>query len=169
MNFRKVAYIAAFAALVLAVTLVADDNEFDLKALAGSWQGEGVFVMPVTDIEMDIEGEAEFEYDKTNNWLRTQITGTKFMFSYSDSGHIARVPKTDSVWWEVWDNFGRHSKYFGKVDRQSIFGQRRYGSKLYEVRINQIHPDTIDFKLTMTPDGEGLENRATFRLWRVNK
>lgn len=169
MKFRFSTYIAAFAALVLAVTLVADDHDFDLKALSGSWEGEGVFVMPVTDIEMDIEGEAEFEYDQSKNWLRTQITGTKFMFSYSDSGHIARIPKTDSVWWEVWDNFGRHSRYFGKVDKHSMFGQRRYGKKLYEVRIDHVHADTIDFKLTVTPDDEPLENRATFRLWRVTE
>lgn len=169
MKIRKSAYIAALAVLILSAAIGAEEQKLDLKALAGSWQGEGVFVMPVTDIEMDIEGEAVFTYDSTNDWLRTQITGTKFMFAYSDSGHIARMPESDSAWWEIWDNFGRYSKYFGEIDGQSMFGQRRYGKKLYEVRIERIHSDTIDFKLTMTPDGEESVDRATFRLWRVKE
>ena len=155
------------ALLTFAVSVGGEDKSFDLTELEGDWEGTGEFMVPMSKIKMDIAGSAKFVYDTDAGHLRTAITGTKFIFSYSDSGYLAVDPVTDSVSWEVWDNFGKHAKYFGRMDNGVIRGERMRGKDIYAVAIDLIATDTIDFKLTQTkPDGSVLE-RATFHLWRV--
>jgi len=80
--------------------------KFDLKGLAGSWEGEGMFLMPVTDLEVEVEGEGEFVYDAKRDLVKTTMSGSKFLVPYSDSGLLRYDLATDSVSWEVWDNWG---------------------------------------------------------------
>ena len=116
---------------------------------------------------MDIEGKADFTYDSTEHYLRTAITGTKFIFTYSDSGKLILDPVTDSLSWEVWDNFGRHAKYYGTIDNGIIRGTRTKGNKTYSVAIDLVSSDTIDFRMTQTNADSSSFDRAVFHLWRV--
>ena len=153
--------------LTAAIGFSGGNEKFDLKALEGDWEGRGEFLMPVTHVNVGLEGAARFDYDSTGGYLRTSMTGEKFFFTYSDSGHLVMDNKTDSISWEVWDNFGKHTKYFGTVDGNKVTGDRYKKKHFYNVTIELVTADSIDFKLTVTdPDGDKY-TRAAFYLWRV--
>ena len=142
-------------------------NGFDATQLEGEWEGTGEFLMPVTNIAMGIAGKAAFTWDSANGYLRTAIVGTKFLFKYSDSGHLIVDPTTDSISWEVWDNWGKHALYHGLIEDGVIKGSRRKGDGVYSVSIAMATLDSIDFKLTYTNDDGSSRDRATFSLWRL--
>ncbi|RKX27996.1 MAG: hypothetical protein DRP47_05455, partial [Candidatus Zixiibacteriota bacterium] len=90
--------------------------DFDIMNLVGEWEGEGFFIVPVTEIEVEIEGEGTFIFDSTHQYLRTAMRGSKFLINYADSGYLQYYPETDSVSWEIWDSWGRHAMYWGVID-----------------------------------------------------
>jgi len=155
--------------LVAAVAVAEGDRtpKIELKQLEGDWEGNGEFLMPVTDMNISLDGTARFDYDTANGRLRTSLTGEKLFFTYADSGYLEHDQKTDSISWEVWDNFGKHAKYFGTVNGNIVTGVRNKKDLVYRVRIELVTADSIDFRLTITkPDGEQYD-RAAFHLWRV--
>lgn len=169
MLHRTKTLLAVFALSLLWVAISYSDSHdtIDLRQLEGDWEGRGEFLVPITGITMSVEGQARFDYDSTQGHLRTAMVGEKYLFSYSDSGHLKLDEQTDSISWEVWDNFGKHSKYHGIVSGNKISGDRYKKKKYYRVMIELVTPDSIDFKLTVTePDGDRYD-RATFNLWRV--
>ena len=119
-NFIKTILILLFISLTIPINLTAENNKIDLRNLEGQWEGTGKFLVPMTNIEMDIEGSADFKYNEDNDYLRTALVGEKFLFSYSDSGHLAQNQVNDSIYWEVWDNRGKHAFYKGKVEGNLI-------------------------------------------------
>lgn len=159
--------LAVIAGLLPASFPAAEGNPFDVMNIVGAWEGEGMFMMPVTDVEINIEGEGEFVYDEANDRIRTSMRGSKFLLSYSDSGYLQYYPATDSVSWEVWDSWGKHSLYWGKIDGDQLVADRIYKKKNYRVKVEFPHPDTLDFRLIVTTPDNDTYDRATFRLWRV--
>lgn len=155
--------------LLFSYSLSEDVKKMDLKSLEGNWEGNGEFLMPATDIAVSIAGKAQFQYDSTGGYLRTALTGEKFLFTYSDSGHLYLDGQTDSIHWEVWDNFGKHAKYSGMVEGNTITGKRYHKQNLYRVIIEIVSKDSIDFKLTITDPKGVIKDKATFNLWRVKE
>lgn len=110
LSSKKTALAATILLLVVtAMAVMADEqaDKFDADRLIGRWRGEGSFLMPMTGIDISVDGEADFTPDTAHGCLRTAMTGSTFMFSYSDSGHLTIDPATDSLRWEIWDGFGR--------------------------------------------------------------
>ena len=169
-NRQRTLLTLILSALLLTTAIQSEpDPSFDLKGLEGDWEGVGEFLVPATSMRMSLEGKANFLYDSASGHLRTSLVGEKLFFSYSDSGHLVLDEKTDSISWEVWDNFGKHAKYFGVVDGNVIKGVRDRKGKVYSVMIELVTADSIDFKLTITdPDGDKTD-KATFNLWRVQQ
>jgi hypothetical protein len=149
--------------------IVADDQpiEFDPLTLVGKWQGEGSFLMPVTGMEISLEGEANFVYDSTLGYLRTAMRGETLVFTYTDSGHLAIDPVTDSLRWDIWDGFGRYVTYYGAVEGNKLTGRRVRGSRLYTIHTNFVGPDSIEFRLVSTEKDSTKIDRARFSLGRV--
>lgn len=141
-------------------------KKIDLKNLDGNWEGVGFFLLPVMDTEVKIEGSAKFTYEENKKRLRTELLGEKLFFTYSDSGYLQIDSITDSVSWEIWDNSGKHALYHGIAEGNKLKGDRYHKDKLYEVSIEQITNDSIDFRLKITkPDGNSYD-KAVFNLWR---
>ncbi len=166
MSKRSLIYITVLM-LCGSLLFAGDSVDFELADLEGNWEGVGTFVVPMTGMEMDITGKAKFDYVDDENYLRTALSGEKFMFTYSDSGHLALHEQTDSLTWEVWDNFGRHSLYRGEKNGGQILGHRKYKGKLYSIEINMVTMDSISFRLSTTNDDGARKDKATFNLWRV--
>lgn len=142
-------------------------KKIELSQLDGNWEGNGSFLLPGVHTKVGIDGKATFVYDKKSQRLRTSLRGEKFMFTYNDSGYLYIDPVTDSVSWEVWDNRNKHALYHGIRKDNIIKGERMRGKDLYELVIDQIAKDTIEFKLLITqPDGD-VYDKAVFNLWRV--
>ncbi len=155
------------ATLLLAELLTADDRNFDVFNLLGQWQGNGVFVMPVTGLEMEMEGSASFVRDTSGGYIRTSMIGTKYLYTYQDSGRLYVNPDNDSLLWEVWDGFGRHVFYEGAVNGDTLTGRRWKGKAEYKLTAQMVTPDSLDFRLYyINPDGERAE-KARFNLGRV--
>ena len=155
------------ALLTLGLATASDTVDFKLADLEGDWEGVGTFVVPMTGMEMDIEGQAKFEYVHDKNYLRTELVGEKFLFTYSDSGHLAMDQRSDSLTWEVWDNLGRHAFYRGKKEGGRISGERMYKGDLYSVEIKLVTMDSLAFRLSTTDEDGDSADKATFNLWRV--
>ncbi len=169
-NSSRFLLIVLLPALILAgVSYLRADEKFDVRSLEGDWEGTGEFLVPATGITMSVEGKARFEYDSLGDYVRTAMVGEKFFFSYSDSGHLIHDSRTDSVSWEVWDNFGKHALYFGEVDGNTIRADRYRKDDLYQVRIELVNADSIDFKLTVTKPKGTVVDKASFNLWRVKE
>lgn len=166
---RLIAFTTALTLAAMALVYADSSETLDLKSLEGDWEGNGEFLMPVTSMKLSLKGEARFDYDSTSQRLRTSLTGRKLFFAYSDSGYLDLDQTTDSISWEVWDNFGRHAKYYGTVEGNKVAGERFKKKDIYRVMIELVTPDSIDFKLTITkPDGDRID-KATFYLWRVKE
>ena len=173
---RRILIVAAAAAAVLALALGAGagspqakggSTKFDLKNLVGSWKGGGMFLMPITDVEIDLEGQGKFVFDTKRNLLKTAMSGTKYFLSYADSGLLRHDPQTDSVTWEIWDNWGKYAKYRGEIRDGRLVADRTFKDEGYQVTVNFPHVDTLDFRLTLTdPETQVKETRARFVLWR---
>lgn len=163
--------LVTFLAFFLGLAAVAQDKptELNLVDLEGDWTGNGQVVIPITRIKTEISGDATFSFDEENNWLHTAIKGTKFFFTYSDSGHLTIDPITDSVTWEVWDNYGKHALYHGMRKDNRIFGSRQKGKDIYSVSIDLITSDSLTFKLVQTKPDSSQIDRASFDLWRVKE
>ena len=157
------------AALICSISVAQTNTKTDIRTLEGDWEGNGEFLVPMTGMRVSIAGKANFQYNHEEGYLRTALLGDKFMFTYSDSGHLVHDVETDSISWEVWDNFGKHALYHGEVDGNLIHGSRLRKNKIYSVTIELVTADSIDFRLTTTdPDGDSVD-RATFNLWRVKE
>ena len=144
-------------------------DKFDLMNLIGEWEGEGFFEVPVSGGTVEIEGAGTFTYDSTHNRINTSMQGEKLFLTYSDSGYIHHYPKTDSVSWEVWDNWGKHSMYWGIIDNEMLVANRIYKKKNYQVVITFPHPDTLDFHLVVHKKDGSKYDKASFLLWRVKE
>jgi hypothetical protein len=155
--------------IVLAGSISADDSTFDIMNLVGKWEGKGLFVVPMTSMEVDIEGTGLFVYDSLHNRIRTSMQGSKLMINYSDSGYLQHFPKTDSVSWEVWDSWGKHAKYWGIIENNMLKADRIDKKRNYRVLVYFPHPDTLDFRLSNREDDGTETNKATFHLWRVKE
>ncbi|UCG62360.1 MAG: hypothetical protein JSV52_03485 [Candidatus Zixiibacteriota bacterium] len=166
----KPAQLLLIVSLAVATITYSDDSQqLDLKILEGEWEGDGEFLMPVTDIPMSVEGQAQFVWDSVTGRLRTALTAEKFLFTYSDSGYLVLDSRTDSISWEVWDNFGKHAKYYGQVSGKKVVGNRYRRGNHYQVVVELVTNDSIDFRLTVTEPDSNQFNRAVFNLWRVKK
>ncbi|MEA2030008.1 MAG: hypothetical protein U9N55_00200 [candidate division Zixibacteria bacterium] len=140
--------------------------DFDIMNLVGEWEGEGFFVVPATDIKVEIEGDGLFVYDSTNHRMRTSMNGTSLFINYADSGYLQYYPKTDSVSWEIWDSWGRHSMYWGVIDSNILRADRIFKNGKYRVKVTFPHPDTLDFHLRKHVTDSSNLDRAAFLLWR---
>lgn len=160
---------------VLALILFGENNKtsakdkFDLMNLVGQWEGQGFFEVPVSGGTVEIEGSGTFTYDSTHNRIRTSMQGSKFFIEYSDSGYLQHYPETDSVSWEVWDNWGKHSMYWGVIDNKMLVADRIYKKKGYQVNVTFPHPDTLDFHLVVNNNDGTKYDKAAFLLWRVKE
>jgi hypothetical protein len=165
---KRLFVLLAAGFLALAISPGAQDKSFDLMNVIGEWEGEGTFVMPVTDMELDIEGSGKFVYLPDLDVIRTEMSGSKFLMAYSDSGYLRYYPETDSVSWEIWDSWGKHSLYWGEVRDNQLVATRDHPERWYRVTVEFPDPDTLEFRL-VTTDRESLEQevKARFTLWRT--
>ncbi len=160
--------VAAFFALMLTTIVVAsgDDAPFDPSVLLGEWSGAGIFVIPITGIKIPIEGSASFVYDSSDGYIRTSMTGLKFLYTYSDSGHLYINHENDSLTWEVWDGFGRYVVYEGIGKGDKLTGRRQDGGAVYRITATMVTPDSLDFWLHYV-DAHGRQiEKARFNLGR---
>jgi hypothetical protein len=96
-----------FLALICSISVHPEQtNKFDLRSLAGEWEGDGDILIPKISISVSIKGKAVFAYDSLTRRLRTSLEASRFLLSYADSGYLYHDPTTDSINWEVWDGFG---------------------------------------------------------------
>lgn len=165
---HTLAVVAGFIALAVATIVVASDDEapFDPSVLLGEWSGAGMFVMPITGIEIAIEGSASFVYDSSGGYIRTSMTGVKFLYTYSDSGRLYVNHENDSLTWEVWDGFGRHVVYEGIGKGDLLTGRTRGGSAVYQITATMITPDSLDFWLHYVEANGRQVEKARFNLGR---
>lgn len=143
-----------------------DERQFRLGDLAGLWEGEGEVLIPKTSIPISVEGEAIFVFDSLTNRLRTEIEASKFFFTYADSGYIHHDTVTDSISWEVWDGFGRYSRYVGTIEDNVITGDKTRHGYLYRIEVDFITDDSLNFSLTTTDEDGDSRTRASINLWR---
>jgi len=155
-------------ALALSVSILAGDSpSFRFDRLIGNWEGEGEIVVPMTEMTLEVEGTAKFTLDTATGLIRSQVSGQKYLMTYSDTGYIHHDPATDSVTWEVWDNLRKHRTFRGVVADGVLSGTRTSKRGVYDVRVRFTDTDRIKFHLTLTkPDGETV-NRAVLELRRV--
>ncbi len=142
-------------------------DEFRLRALAGEWEGEGEVLIPKTSIPISIEGKAIFTYDSLTARLHTEIGASKFLFKYADSGYIYHDTATDSISWDIWDGFGKYSRYIGTVENNVITGANMRHGYRYRVRIDFITDDSLNFTLTATDKDGDSSTRAAITMWRL--
>lgn len=145
---------------------VKHSDDFRLRALAGDWKGEGEVLIPKTSIPISIEGKAMFTYDSLTNRLRTEVQASKFLFKYADSGYIFHDTATDSISWDVWDGFGKYSRYVGTVENNIFTGMNTRHGYRYRVKIDLITDDSLNFTLTATDKDGHSSTRAAITLWR---
>ena len=166
---KTIKLLSLFVSLLLfgSYLIAGEIKKIELSNLDGKWEGDGAFLLPGIHTKVGINGKATFIYNEKTQQLRTSLSGDKFLFSYNDSGYLYIDPVTDSVSWEVWDNRNKHALYHGIRKDNVIKGERMRGKDLYELVIDQIAKDTIEFKLIITqPDGD-VYDKAVFNLWRV--
>ncbi len=144
-------------------------EDFRLQALAGEWEGEGEVLIPKTSIPISIEGEAVFTYDSLTAKLRTEIKASKFFFKYADSGYIYHDTATDSISWDIWDGFGKFSRYVGTVSDNVITGSNTRHGYRYRVKIDFITDDSLNFTLTATDKDGDSTTRAAITMWRLDE
>ncbi|MCK4462235.1 MAG: hypothetical protein KAW46_10550 [candidate division Zixibacteria bacterium] len=154
--------------LLPAAAMAGDDGRsFDPWALIGEWSGQGMFVMPVTGIRLSIEGRAGFTYDSTEGYIRTSMVGTKFFYTYQDSGHLYVDEEVDSLVWEIWDGFGKHVIYEGSIRGDTLTGRRLKGSAVYSLAATLVSKDSLVFRLDYI-DAQGRKSeKARFNLGRI--
>ena len=161
--------VAAFFLAVVLTTIVAaagDESPFDPSVLLGTWSGTGMFVMPITGIEMAIEGSAGFVYDSSGDYIRTSMTGAKLFYTYRDSGHLYVNHENDSLTWEVWDGFGRYVVYEGTGKGDTLTGRRKDGGATYRITATMVTPDSLDFWLHYIDVHGRQVEKARFNLGR---
>lgn len=166
----KAALFLAICFLVILTSFATDKSHFDPAGLVGEWKGVGEVVLPMTSYTMEIDGKASFRWDSAGEFLRTELTGSKVFFTYSDTGHLYYDPATDSLMWEIWNNLGRHLIYRGSVSEGVIRGSARRRSLLYNLTARLVpadFPDSIFFKLTVVDDEGESADRGNFTLWRA--
>lgn len=176
---RRICSLLIITLIVLAATGAESDSEtiatadsvseqFDLKKLAGQWEGAGAITIPITNISLSVSGEAEFLFDSVNNVLRTSLTARKFLFAYSDSGYLSYNIENDSMVWEVWDSFGKYSRYLGRVEDGNLRGEYPRRDGIYRVAVDFITEDSLLFRLTVDKKGKS-KTKATLNLWRIQE
>ena len=156
--------------LLLSVSVLAGDSpSFRFDRLIGDWEGEGEIVVPMTETSLEVEGTASFTLDTATGLIRSRVSGQKYLMTYSDTGYIHHDPATDSVTWEVWDNFRKHRTFRGIVANGILKGTRTSKRGVYDVRVSFTDTDRIKFHLTLTkPNGKTVD-RAVLELRRVKK
>lgn len=145
-----------------------EKNRLSLSAFDGTWQGEGTYYLPFTNLPTSIDGLGIFSYDSTSKILNTRFSAERFMIKYTDSGKMSYLPKKDSLKWDIWNSFGYYVQYRGGVDSSSIHGQRMIGKYLFDLFINLVTDDSISIKVTATDSDGDSSERVTGYLRRVN-
>jgi hypothetical protein len=136
--------------LLLATSTSAANKVLKLSELIGNWQGAGEMVLPGVDISMELTGEALIGYDSAGDFYRTAITAEKFLFVYSDSGHLFSDGSDTGIVWELWNSFGQHLRLSGVIDEQAMRGSQRFGSKTYHLELKQITADSLSAVITQS-------------------
>lgn len=170
--------IACFLMIILFTAFPArSDDAIDknLRRLQGKWEGIGEATIPVAGITVSIEGEALFSYIAEKGYLKTEISGKKLFFSYSDSGHLSLNDANDSISWKIWDSFGKFSHYKGAIEAEekdekegnTLKVMHRRGKNLNKITVRFITSDSLTFMLeTIYSDGKSKKN-VTLDLTRV--
>ena len=132
----------------------------------GDWRGGGEVYIPLMGTSLAIDGTASFKQDSTGAFIRTAATGQALMLTYSDTGRFVHDHVTDSISWEVWDSFGRHSEYRGVAERDRIIGKRKKGNLVYTMDTRFLSDDSMQVTISTT-DHEGVvSKRAKLNLGR---
>ncbi len=168
LSIRITVLVLIGSTLLPAAAMAGDDGRsFDPWALIGEWSGQGMFVMPVTGIRLSIEGRADFTYDSTEGYIRTSMVGTKFFYTYRDSGHLYVDEEVDSLVWEIWDGFGKHVIYEGSIRGDTLTGRRVKGDAVYSITATLVSRDSLDFRLDYIDDRGRKSEKARFNLGRI--
>ena len=152
--------------LLLLFAVATGAGKFDLRGLDGQWEGTGSIAIAASPVSMDLDGTATFKWDSACGCLRTALSAEKFMLKYSDTGRMYHNSKTDRVSWDVWDNYGNHRRYMGKVDGDSLSGRARILSGMYDVTVRASHRDTLDIDFYYTDPDSVKQKTGYFKLWR---
>ena len=132
----------------------------------GDWRGAGEVFVPLLGTSLAIDGTTSFKPDSTGAFIRTVSTGQAMMLTYSDSGRFVLDPVTDSISWEIWDSFGRHSQYRGLAKDDVIIGKHKKGKLVYTMATKFLSDDSMAVTISTT-DSEGVvTERAKLNLGR---
>ena len=153
--------------ILLSVGTSAAEEPLKLNELLGNWQGAGEIVLPGVDLSMELTGEARIGYDSAGDFFRTIVQAEKFLFVYSDSGHLFHDHSDTGVVWEVWNSFGQHLRLSGVIDGQMMRGSQRFGRKTYYLELQRETPDSLSAVITESRQGTADRVAGRFGLWRV--
>jgi len=138
---------------------------FTPDTILGKWEGKGRARMPVTGLKISIKGNADFSRDSTDGHIRSEMSGHRLFFSYSDSGHLYIDPDSDSLVWEIWDGFGKHITYHGTHSDGAISATAFHDNKIHQMAIGFVTADSVTFRLTTINHDDTTEN-VFLDLWR---
>ncbi len=153
--------------VLLAVGASAADEVLKLNELIGNWQGAGEIALPGVDIALELTGEARIDYDSAGDFYRTAVKTEKFLFIYSDSGHLFSDGSDTGIVWELWNSFGQHLRLSGLIDGQAMRGSQRFGSKTYHLELSREAPDSLSAVITESRKSSIDRVVGQFGLWRV--
>ena len=154
---------------LLIPAVFAADEAMKLDGLVGNWQGTGEIILPGVDISMELTGEATIVYDTAGDFYRTRVSAEKFLFTYSDSGHLFMDGSDTGVVWELWNSFGQHLRLAGVIDGNTMRGSQRFGSRTYRLVLVQETAESLSAVITETR--KGVDNRTVgkFGMRRVRR
>ncbi|MFH1688391.1 MAG: hypothetical protein ABIE70_12840 [bacterium] len=158
--------------LVLAILTAATfypahaQETFDISKYLGNWRGCGEAYIPYLGTSLAFDGKASFHNDSTGAYVRTAASGQALLLTYADSGRFVIDPASDSITWDIWDNFGRYSQYHGVAQGDMLKGKQKRGSLVYTMITRFLSSDSIVVTISTT-DSEGVvTERAKINLGR---
>ena len=107
---RQFFFISLVIAVLAATVLFGADDSKGLQRLEGKWIGTGWAELPFMSVSVDVEGTAEFRFDSLCQCFITRLKSSRLLMPYSDSGQMSHDSVTDSLFWKIKDNFGRHTE-----------------------------------------------------------
>jgi hypothetical protein len=153
-----------YCCLLLFFSLVQSEEnkrEFDYHNLAGYWKGSGEVAPPFLPTSIDIDGSAEFRMDSSGKFMHTAVASDDMLLPYSDTGQLWFNPKNDSIYWAVWDSWGKHAIYNGEAKSGIVRGVRKTTKGTYEATARFVSNDSLHFTLMHT-DTSGASKRLAF-------
>ena len=150
MKYLRLITIAGILLLFPLAQSAENKREFDYKALDGYWRGSGEVTLPFTTTTIDIDGSAEFRFDSSGKFMHTAVKSEDILLPYSDTGQLWFNPKNDSIYWAVWDNWGKHAIYNGEAKAGIVRGMRNTSKGMYEASARFVSKDSLHFTLTHT-------------------